>query len=620
MRKGRSFSYYFSIFLVVISVMLSGCSEAVPENADRIMSPSVLEVSFAGTWSLESIDSDDLELAEANTAMEGETVGFTRDTLLFEGEIYSDIRYKVKRVNVYEYFLHKKAGLPEKLDYDDSEITVTSVYSKDNFLFEFLEDKNDKKIAVIDDKYYFMKKIAEEFNADMKTMANENGQDELEDSKYKNQLLRSGLMLGVRIPVKTVDGLEDYKYGTYWISCTNRSVNQILYADDIYLPRMDGFWKLMVEKKPGLYGSEDTLNAYKVSNRKGMLLPGLFENVSSRFETRVRKAIVYVGNDYVCVENTVYGGQNANVATDIADGTANNVLGATAAGNPNNAAGSIGASIASTASTASVESTNTSASVASANTSASVESANTSASVASAATAASANTSATTTSANTSATTADVSAVEEKTLRTLPVDNLWNIDGIKISDMAGENGTMAMENAISDVFKDSGYEGIVTFDDESQEKNFALYRKTGHWFFKGRIDPDGQGQLPFMDFNLNLLPPSNMVAYDVLHVPWTKMKDKLPNAIDIYTSPNKDIAVILTRNEILLYTIENKSLSEQPLAKLAIEEGSTVIMAEWGMGEYVTSWEKSFIKNNVTKVSDTITGPEDIKTESQANQ
>jgi hypothetical protein len=282
----------------------------------------------------------------------------------------------------------------------------------------------------------------------------------------------------------------------------------------------------------------------------------LFQNASDRIETKVRKAIVYVGNDYVCVENTVYSSQNGTV---YGSETANAAAG-TSVSEREAVSGSQTGAMAGAAGVLD-----------------------------------------------------EIShyplTLEEKTLRTLPVDNLSNIDGIKISDMVGENGTMAMENAISDVLKNSGYEGIVVFDDEVQEKNFALYRKTGHWFFKGRIDPDGHGQLPYMDFSLNLLPPSNMVAYDVLHVPWTDMKDKLPHAIDIYTSPNKDIAVILTRSEILIYPIQSKGLSEHPTARFQFEEGSAVIMAEWGMGNYVTSWEKSFVRNNTTSVVENLLDP-----------
>ncbi len=515
MRKNSGTVHNISVFalILVYALTLSGCSQAVPENADRIMSPTIREVPFAGTWALEKTPSDgNAEAVAGDDPADGGIVAFLQDAMMLESKIYKDIRYKAKRVDVNAYFLHKQTSLPESLRRFGGEVTVITVYSGDNFLFEFIEDGRGPQIAIIDDNYYTMRKISDEFTDDLKH-ASSKEEDAKQEDQGSDEPLRSGLLLGVRIPVKTSDGLGDYKYGTYWISSDDRSIRQALYADDIYLPRMDGFWKLIVEKRSGQYGTEDMLSAYKVSNKQKGNGTGMFENISGQTGTKVRKAIVYVGNDYVCVENTIYGSQNGQ---DDDTGAA-------------------------------------------------------------------------------------PSAAEEKLLRTLPVDNLSNIDGIKISDMAGENGTMAMQSAISDVLKNSGYEGIVTFDDEEQEKNFALYRKTGHWFFKGRIDPDGQGQLPYMDFSLNLLPPSNMVAYDVLHVPWTDMKDKLPHAIDIYTSPNRDIAVILTRSEILVYTIQGNGLSENPSAKFRLEEGSAVIMAEWGMGDYVASWEKSFMRNNETR-------------------
>jgi hypothetical protein len=582
MRKFSASAYYIFALLVIAVFVLSGCSQAVPENADKIRSPVIREVPFAGTWLLEKSPSDGAAAVAGDSVaaisgdsapLEGDTVGFSQNALMFENKLYKDIRYKAKRVNVNAYFLHKKTGIPENLDRNNREITVTTVYSEDNFLFEFIEDANGTKIAVIDDNYYVMTKISDEFSDELKTAVNEDEQDPLDDSRIRNQSLRSGILLGVRIPVKTADGLGDYKYGTYWISSDNRSVRQVLYADDIYLPRMDGFWKLIVEKKPGPFGLEDTLSAYKVSN-KGKIPGGSYQNVSDRIETMVRKAIVYVGNDYVCVENTTYVSHN-----DAVNGSGSAYA---AADEPAASSGSVEtakADIAGSNDTAKAGTTNSTS----------------------------------TATAGAAGISEEMSPIPltsgEKTLRTLPVDNLSSIDGIKISDMVGENGTMAMQNAISDVLKNSGYEGIVIFDEEVQEKNFALYRKTGHWFFKGRIDPDGQGQLPYMDFSLNLLPPSNMVAYDVLHVPWTDMKDKLPHAIDIYTSPNKDIAVILTRSEILVYTIQGRRLSEQPAARLRLEEGSAVIMAEWGMGDYVTSWEKSFVRNNTTKVAENLLDP-----------
>jgi len=463
-----------------------------------------MEIPVSGTWVIEKCLSNEIsEVSGENDPLIGQMVGFSQDTLIFAGEVYSNISYKIKRVNVYEYFLHKNTRMPEKLNNDNNEILVINVYSSDSFLFEFIKDSEGGITAVADDRYYCLRKLSDEpgnVQEEIKNATEKAGLDEAAEIKTP---LRSGLLLGVRIPVKTEDGIGDYRYGTYWISIEDYQLRPVLYADNIYLPRMDGFWKLVVGKKAGPEGTEDALVAFKVTSADKRQPKLLFEDVSE-METKLRKAVVYVGNDYVCVENIIYGQGKGATGQDIV----------------------------------------------------------------------------------------------ERTLRTLPVDNLSSIDGIKISDMAGENGTMAMESAIAELLKNSGYEGIAVINDEEQQKNFALYRKTGHWFFKGRIDPDRQGQLPYMDFNLNLLPPSNMVAYDVLHVPWTEMKDKLPNAHDIYTSPNKDLAVVLTGNDILLYAIEGKKLADEPMARIRMAEGSTVVMAEWSMGDYINSWQKSFTKNN----------------------
>lgn len=311
----------------------------------------------------------------------------------------------------------------------------------------------------------------------------------------------------MRTPAKTGDGIGDYEYKTYWISAIDRMFQPVLSAGDIYLPRMNGFWKMKTEKRMGTEGTEDILTAFmvpKLDEKLSVLFSS--ENYSKRVETKLRSAVVYVGNDYVCVENTVL---SAGQTT--------------------------------------------------------------------------------------------TSSAFVKTLRTLPVDNLENIEGIKISDLAGENGSIAMDSAVTDLIKGAGYNSIIGLDETSLQESFALYRKTGHWFFKGRLNLMAEGQPSYMDFSLNLIPPSNMVAYDILQVPWTEIKDRVPQAIDVYTSPNQDIAIVLTRNSILLYPIEGKSLASQASLKLALTEGSSVIMAEWAVGDYVQSWERSFVKNNETR-------------------
>lgn len=536
--SGKGLRRRLSLLLsaALLSTALSGCTQTITDNADRIARPSYSEAPFFGTWKLESCDGgkQEGETPDTKAPLDGDSVSFAQDRLVYAGSEYINISYKVKRVGIDEYFLHKNADIPAELDSVKGEILVITVYSEDNFLFELLSPSNEDInkstngiIAAIDDQFYRMEKISDGFTETADT-ARQISKQSSPDQQGSDKLLRSGILLGVRIPIRTKDGLGDYAYGTYWISCENRTLRPVLYADDIFLPRMDGFWKLKTYKKLGSMGTEDMLVAYKVTNTDKLQIPDLLGNISERIETGTRKAIMYVGNDYVCVEKTVYGSETNVSDTGSTTGTSGKSGTSGTSGKPD-------------------------------------------------------------------------SNSEVKMLRTLPVDSIANVDGIKISDIAGVNGTIAMESAISEVLKNSGYQGVTNADENEQAKNFALYRKTGHWFFKGRINLDQKEQLPYMDFNLNLIPPANMVAYDVLQVPWTVVKDKLPDAVDIYTSPNKDMAVILTRDKILVYAIENKTLSAAPLAGFRLGGGSSVIMAEWGIGGYVPIWEKSFIKNNETK-------------------
>ncbi|RCX16388.1 hypothetical protein DFR58_111137 [Anaerobacterium chartisolvens] len=187
---------------------------------------------------------------------------------------------------------------------------------------------------------------------------------------------------------------------------------------------------------------------------------------------------------------------------------------------------------------------------------------------------------------------------EQNKLVVLPVDNVSNREGIKISDVMGSEGRISVERAIDALPEDYMPRGL---DLWTHEQSFALFRKTGHWFVKGRIDIDEGGSSRYFDYNINLIPPRELVAYDILHLSWTEIKDKIPEALDAFTSPNEDIAVIVTKNSIMLYKIDSGRLSEGPIKKVGLETGASVVMAEWSTGSYVSKWEKIFIRENDVK-------------------
>lgn len=183
-----------------------------------------------------------------------------------------------------------------------------------------------------------------------------------------------------------------------------------------------------------------------------------------------------------------------------------------------------------------------------------------------------------------------------------PVDNLSNEDGLKIVDIAGETGVSAFERARSTAVLEGRNNQIMESDMNFDDSNFGLFRRNGHWIFRGRYTYTvGKNKKP-VDMNLNLIPPSKLVAYDTLWVTWTQVKDKVPNAIDVFTSPGKNIAIIQTEDTLLIFALENGILGDLPMKKISIKVGDSIVMAEWATGDYVEKWERVLLMSGAKEI------------------
>ncbi len=183
---------------------------------------------------------------------------------------------------------------------------------------------------------------------------------------------------------------------------------------------------------------------------------------------------------------------------------------------------------------------------------------------------------------------------EKSKLQLLPVDGLPNGEGVNISDILDETGATFIKSAWKKAINYLEIDKSNMLYSEEVLENFGLERKLGHWLIEGRINYIKNNEFKVADYSVNLIPPSKVVFYDDLHVPWTNIKDRVPRALDAYTSPNKDIAIVFTRKELLVYNIYGNELGRQPKESLKLKEGEISIMAEWATGHYVESWESIF--------------------------
>ncbi|NLM52074.1 MAG: hypothetical protein GX197_04555 [Firmicutes bacterium] len=122
------------------------------------------------------------------------------------------------------------------------------------------------------------------------------------------------------------------------------------------------------------------------------------------------------------------------------------------------------------------------------------------------------------------------------------------------------------------------------------EENFGLVRRNGYWIFQGRSFSYQEGQEKFVDFPLSIIPPNHLVFSNELAIPWPRVKNHVPQARDVLTSPTEEVAFVFTPGEILIYTLQQGNLAASPLQKIPLLPGEEIIMSEWALGHYVDNW------------------------------
>ena len=558
MKKTKLCSFHiYTIFIlsICITISLSGCATELMDTSSKITAPEIKAVPFQGRWEIERpLPFDDtVQIEESTGQWIGAIVELEKNSLLLGEDYWEDINYRIKRVIAEEYFLHRFKGALEKLGVKNGEIFVVSISSQGKFLYEFIDINKDEAIINIEDQYFYMKKLSEQISEKSNKQNGKKLSSRAGRAYEQSEGGTSGILLGLRRPVKsdnttsniTENDFQKFEYRTIWIAFKDFKLRPVLEVEGIFLPRISGFWKVGVRKKEENDKVEEFLYAYSIAEdeSKKVLQPHGWSSFWVDKEGILRRTILYAGNDYVSIELS---GNGAIRENDTGRVTNNSIYNYSASTNNDikklNKKG--------------YENINNDSSG---------------------------------------------EKWEINMLQTLPVDNIASCKGIKLSDISRENGILAMKSAVEKLINSSGIESFSNIDEKVLEENFALFRKTGHWFFKGRVSFVNNSITSYQDYYINLIPPLKMVAYDDLYIPWTYIKDKIPQTVDAYTSPDNDIAIVLARDSLFIYTITEGKLSGTPSGKIKLNAGDTVVMAEWATGDYVEKWENIYIKYNEAK-------------------
>lgn len=177
--------------------------------------------------------------------------------------------------------------------------------------------------------------------------------------------------------------------------------------------------------------------------------------------------------------------------------------------------------------------------------------------------------------------------------RTIPIDNINSNEGLSIEEIYLDEGKSKYERSFNESFEALNTEKKNLLDKKIDYTNFTIKRIEGKWNLVGNIisnNFNGKG----LDFKLSINPSNKILNYDTLLIPWKELKLDFPFIEDAYTAPTGRIGIIIFKNKLYVYEIEDRNIKGSPLITIDLNEGENVIMVEWASKSYVETWEKAF--------------------------
>lgn len=489
----------FTIILLIIAFFLF--QKYVPYNIevrDKIIPPKNNKISINGIWEVKkfSIFNNTHNTENINnfevTGLIGEKAAFNNQHGFFIDEMCLNPQYKTKNVNIKDYFSYIYKINIDDIGVKNTNAEVISVVSDGKLFYEFIKFDDNNIIVQREGVFLYLEKIGEDTEKffsenSVKRMESKEDTEKLKEDK----LLRSGVLIGLRDdnPIKDSTSIKNQgsNYRTIWIPSKNRKILNVLQLENLFLPRIDGFWRVGVNRYIIKENSfKDEVFAYNKQDENNIISSEYNKN-----EANIHKKIVFAGNNYLCMEYKKIQGNNSN-----------------------------------------------------------------------------------------------------DFYKVLPVHATKNIRGVKISDIFGEEGKKAIKNSSEAFLASQDKSNIKNIERKPSEENFSLSRNNGYWIVKGRLNDKDPTGYDYKDYNININPSNKMVNFNTFYLSWNGVKSRVPDAIDAYTSPNRDIVLIISKDNIKVYEMKGNELGSKPLYKIPINKDESIIMAEWATGDYLEKWNK----------------------------
>lgn len=115
----------------------------------------------------------------------------------------------------------------------------------------------------------------------------------------------------------------------------------------------------------------------------------------------------------------------------------------------------------------------------------------------------------------------------------------------------------------------------------------GIVRHQGQWIIKGHFPT---GKELYTHFEVPVPAPESLVSNNELYPDWETIKKQVPEAIDAFSSPNKELLVVLTESSLLGFSITDGKINQPPKLHVLLKYPTTAVMTRWAEGQYVPNW------------------------------
>lgn len=309
------------LFLVISFILIvSGCTVVEGEVSDRIIPPENINIPISGKWEATYVYDGEFIPIDDETTFEERNIdayyleAFFHNNGVAMGEKFAEEpSFRIKNVLAYEYLSSNYRFTPEEMEIENDRIEVITLLNDNTYLLDFVRIDEERILARYNDIFYIFERVSEKVSVDeldryiqvQKDVMRTLGTDEEQD-------LHTGFLLGLKIPAyDEVSNNADWEYKSIWINTNNGEVTNIYELDKLLLPRKNGFWEVETDRSYSGQSVRDTIRITPLfrmendtnSSNDTTSIDEIVENVDIHEIPSELKNILFIGNDYISVEN-----------------------------------------------------------------------------------------------------------------------------------------------------------------------------------------------------------------------------------------------------------------------------------------------------------------------------